>query len=78
MNRAVTGYMSISRTPLNLGVANPSELQASMTDALHQVQRLPLAVVLSVARLRRLPRILHGRSPMLRLLLDFQWNSGWA
>eukprot|EP00959_Pyramimonas_sp_CCMP1952_P009093 189441-Pyramimonas_sp.AAC.1 len=44
MNRAVTGYMSIYRTPLNLGVTSSSGVQASMTDALQKIQRLPLAV----------------------------------
>lgn len=49
-----------------------------MTETLRQVDRLPLTVVVTVARLRLLPRILHGGSPMLRMLLDFQWNRGWT
>eukprot|EP00959_Pyramimonas_sp_CCMP1952_P222791 4657607-Pyramimonas_sp.AAC.1 len=62
--RALTGYMSLYRTPLNLGATNCSEAHASAADILVKVQRLPLHVVMTVARLRLLPRIFCGAPPL--------------
>eukprot|EP00959_Pyramimonas_sp_CCMP1952_P474529 9503629-Pyramimonas_sp.AAC.1 len=76
--KALTGYMSIDKTPLNRGTTNCSEVHASTADRLVKVQRLSLHAIMTVARRRLLPRILSGAPPLVRLLLDYTWDRGWA
>eukprot|EP00959_Pyramimonas_sp_CCMP1952_P459878 9478956-Pyramimonas_sp.AAC.1 len=76
--RALTGYISICRTPLNLGALNCRGGRESLVDVLVSVKKLPLHIVLIVARPRLLPIILVGAPPLVRLLLDFMWDKGWA